>query len=521
MNTRCVPPEWTDTTIKTGLDPLGMQNASVALYQEMLPGISNVTLRMRYYGLYAWLASRYARDVRDRKLETWKWYVRRAELLYALIAQKRTGEGGVAGTNWAANALRDGHDPIDFGAGADPQATTPYLRQEWGAYGAAYYSQLRSIGVLTDADDTAVPMPSEASGDRLAAAFGGGREVICNLFFEVLNRGFVTHDELVRMRPLAPSEIGTSDDERAGYEDLLFARMGNVQDGEQARRKTLSLVLHLAHQMASSPSTNEVRWAFYTALLPNGSSLKLPSAELRGQRESWWMYQLDDLSHMCMESLLKYALDVLAEYPTGAHVRDLVEEATSRIVEAVPGKRATWSDFADGIAPVDGWGKSSDSNTEFKRVERLISAARPNGSMQGVDALNAIELLIILGKRAAENTVCFDRHGKNTAHGNAGRSVHSELAFINGVRDRPFSEVVARLIRDRVLNRHLWVAMRKLRYQGDYTFLVEDDDGRIRLRDKDGPVMTTPRLDTSLAFLKDIHLLDDKGITALGKRLIA
>ena len=30
MNTRCVPPEWTDTTIKTGLDPLGMQNASVA-----------------------------------------------------------------------------------------------------------------------------------------------------------------------------------------------------------------------------------------------------------------------------------------------------------------------------------------------------------------------------------------------------------------------------------------------------------------------------------------------------------
>ena len=102
MNARCSPPEWTDTTIKTGLDPLGMQNSSVALYQEMLPGISNVTLRMRYYGLYAWLASRYARDVRDRKLETWKWHVRRAELLYALIAQKRTGESGVAGTNWAA-----------------------------------------------------------------------------------------------------------------------------------------------------------------------------------------------------------------------------------------------------------------------------------------------------------------------------------------------------------------------------------------------------------------------------------
>lgn len=521
MNARCSPPEWTDTTIKTGLDPLGMQNSSVALYQEMLPGISNVTLRMRYYGLYAWLSSRYARDVRDRKLETWKWHVRRAELLYALIAQKRTGEGGVAGTNWAANALRDGHDPIDFGAGADPQAITPYLRQEWGAYGAAYYSQLRSIGVLTDAADTAVPMPSEDSGDDLAAAFCSGRQGICDLFFGVLNRGSVTHDELARMRPLAPSDISTSDDERAGYEDLLFGRMKNVQDGEQARRKTLLLVLHLAQQLGSRPSTNEVRWAFYTAILPNGAGLNLPSAELQEQRESWWMYQLDDLSHMCMESLLKYALDVLGEYPAGAHMRDLVEEATARVVAAIPVKATTWSNFAAGVLPVAGWGKSSDASSEFKRVNRLLNAARPNGCMQGVDALNAIELLIILGKRATENPACFDRYGKDIAPGDAGRSVHSELAFINSVKDRPFSEVVARLIRDRVLNRHLWVAMRKLRYQGDYTFLVEDDDGRIRLREKDGPVMTTPRLDTSLTFLKDIHLLDDKGITALGLRLIA
>jgi hypothetical protein len=500
---------WTDTTIKTGLDPLGMQNSSVALYQEMLPGISNVTLRMRYYGLYAWLASRYARDVRDRKLETWKWHVRRAELLYALIAQKRTGEGGVAGTNWAANALREGHDPIDFGAGADPQATAPYLRQEWGAYGAAYY------------DDTAVPVPSEDSGDDLAAAFGGGRKDICDLFFEVLNRGTVTHDELVSMRPLAPSDISTSDDERARYEDLLFGRMKNVQDGEHARRKTLLLVLHLAQQMGTRPSTNEVRWAFYTAILPNGAGLHLPSAELREQRESWWMYQLDDLSHMCMESLLKYALDVLGEYPAGAHMRDLVEEATARVVAAIPVNATTWSNFAAGVLPVDGWGKSSAAGSEFKRVNRLVNAARPNGCMQGVDALNAIELLIILGKRATENAACMDRYGKDLASGDAGRSVHSELAFIDSLKDRPFSEVVARLIRDRVLNRHLWVAMRKLRYQGDYTFLVEDDDGRIRLREKDGPVMTTPRLDTSLAFLKDIHLLDDKGITTLGLRLIA
>ena len=33
-------PEWTEYRKKNGLDPLGMQNSSVSLYQTLLPGIS-------------------------------------------------------------------------------------------------------------------------------------------------------------------------------------------------------------------------------------------------------------------------------------------------------------------------------------------------------------------------------------------------------------------------------------------------------------------------------------------------
>ena len=64
------------------------------------------------------------------------------------------------------------------------------------------------------------------------------------------------------------------------------------------------------------------------------------------------------------------------------------------------------------------------------------------------------------------------------------------------------------------------IALRKLRYQGDYTFLIETDDGKVRLRDKDGPVFTNPRLGPTLTFLKDIHLLGDDGLTALGHRQV-
>ena len=56
-----VLPQWTSKIEKRGLDPLGMQNSGVVLYQALLPGISNVTLRMRYYGFFCWLSDAYAR----------------------------------------------------------------------------------------------------------------------------------------------------------------------------------------------------------------------------------------------------------------------------------------------------------------------------------------------------------------------------------------------------------------------------------------------------------------------------
>jgi hypothetical protein len=80
---------------------------------------------------------------------------------------------------------------------------------------------------------------------------------------------------------------------------------------------------------------------------------------------------------------------------------------------------------------------------------------------------------------------------------------------------------IARLIEDRVIRRHLWVGLRKFRGQGDYTFLIETDDGRVRRRAVDGPVFTNPRLGPALTFLRDVHLIDEKGLTARGEKLVS
>ncbi len=60
---------------------------------------------------------------------------------------------------------------VEFARHADPGADgPPYLQQPWGAYGAAYASQLFEIGIYAVAKDPQIPVPSPEFGEALAGA---------------------------------------------------------------------------------------------------------------------------------------------------------------------------------------------------------------------------------------------------------------------------------------------------------------------------------------------------------------
>lgn len=513
-------PEWTELRKKRGLDPLGMQNSSVVLYQSLVPGISNVTLRIRYYGFYAWLCASYARNIGDTNPQAWQRFIRRAEALYALVAQRKGGEGGVAGTEWAERTLQATEgEVIAFADDAEPGSATHYLKQAWGAYGAAYASQLFEVGVLSTAEAHSIPVPSKDLGEPLAIIFAEELGPIGEQFVQALARGTVTKGELDSFAPMTPSAIRPDGAERDLYERMLFARVGLNRESDEERAQTLLLIVQLLNQLGASPTVMDIRWALYAGCTYDGTALMWPNRELELQCRKWWVYQANDLSHICLEALLKYVLDALEPHRAGVPLSRLIGNLIEEIISVSDRIPITWEEFLKQCAPAENAWSLSDPLAEYALARALIQAGREGGTCRAEDAWKALQLLAVLHNRtnfANEGVV----HALNRFDPNAFRSLLTEYRFLEAHVQTNFSAFIGKLLEERVIRRHLWVALRKFRYQGDYTFLIETDDGLIRLRAKDGPVFTNPRLGPALTFLKDIDLLGSNGLTARGRNLI-
>lgn len=513
-------PSWTEYRSRNGLDPLGMQNSCIGLYQTLLAGIGNVTLCVRYYGLYAWLARTYAKIDGSTDPEDWRRFLRRSEALYALVAFHADDGVGVAGIQWAAEAYATTDDPIVFSGAADPDGgSRPYLRQKWGAYGAAYGGQLFAIDVLWESPDHDIPLPSGTFGELLADAFADSIGGLADDFLEIVERGEVYRSELDRLVSISPGAIEEGSTESMVLQELLFSPQGALDTAGQSRRSSLLLVLKVAELLGRIPNDQEVRWVLYAGQDEEGRKLSLVDNRLELQRQRWWVYQANDLCHVALEALLKFALDTLEQIPGGATFDELAARCVDRILPVMDRVPATWSDLLAATVPLENAYADSDT-AEWSLCQLIIRSAgrKDHDDCSPETAWCAVRLLAVLHNRARNEDHPLKQE-LGSLDPETFRTLLSEVRFLEANGTAPFRETLAKVLVLRVLRRHLWVAARKFQ-AGDYTFLLESDDGRIRVRSKDGPMLTTPRLRSAIAFLQDIHLLADGGLSDLGTEVL-
>lgn len=166
-----------------GLDPLGLQVTSEAIYAAMLPGISNLTNRVRYYGFYCWLLDFYFKKEKKGNSKEQYRFIRRAELMIAIIMQSQKKEvQQIAGSNFASyllNTIEENY--FDLAKGADRDNTEKvYWKYPSGAFGQYYYGAMQALSLVITAvneDGDVVynisqPNPRQkVSGKQLADAF--------------------------------------------------------------------------------------------------------------------------------------------------------------------------------------------------------------------------------------------------------------------------------------------------------------------------------------------------------------
>ncbi|CAA2158507.1 hypothetical protein MBRA_03778 [Methylobacterium brachiatum] len=494
-------PEWTERAEKRGLDPLGMQNAGVTLYQSLLPGISNVTLRMRYYGYYCWVSDSYARAGATDDFAAWRSWVRRSEALYALVSARATGEGGVGGVEWANRRLAQEEPVIDFAeAASNDTSVTRYLRQSLGVFGGAYYSQMVELGLFRQGKH-GIQRATNGTGRLAATAFRDaiGKDVE-RLLLEKIRSAQVTPKELDLLYPIIPSGIPEQSNERKAYERLLFSP-DNATEMDASRSASLKLILLTAKNLGSRPNPDEIRWHLFGTAIPGEEALER-------QRLRWEAYHCQDLMQIAAASLLEWATDLMGESDAGRTLREIEAEVGNRLQNSCDSDLVTWSKFGGAVDP---------EMYDYRAAWSTLTSRHGTAEQKAWDT---VRLIAALEQRMRERPDLRDVTRLELKARGSGRSIVTELAWFSRREDEEVCALIASYVVERIVKRHSWVAMQKLRRQRDYTFLFEVRDGRLVRRSRYAPVATTPRLNPATTFLNDIWLVNGDGPTARGRAIL-
>ena len=331
-------PEWTEIGQDSGLDPLAMVRPTEALYQSLVPGISTITQRLRYYAFFPWLLEQYAKRVGDRSIDTFRRFWRRAEALYALIGVNNGYETGITGANWASDASQGEANPISFEEAADPHSATRYLKNKAGAYGAIYASQMREMGLVDSAEAHDIDIVTDR-GRLIAEAFGESIADANTLFLEIIERGEVTREELVALAALKPGRIPFASSEQVLLQRLLVGGLQGEMPADVSRRLTMHQILRLTATLGRAPTPIEAKWAWYQSGAADDSN---EDTEAALSLRLWRLYHTNDLLRLAYEGILKHSLDLLA----AATGRTLT---LTELVEQVVGSRGdsnpSWIEF--------------------------------------------------------------------------------------------------------------------------------------------------------------------------------
>ncbi|WP_336951734.1 hypothetical protein [Sphingobium aromaticivastans] len=259
-----VLPDWNKPgSFSAGRDPLGLQAASVRLYTDLVPGLTNVTNRLRYFSFYCWVVRQFELTQHSLDEKRWRIFVRRAEAVYALACQIGDSDtaDGMAGAVWARKNIGI-DDVFDFTPWTDgPGEENQYLKAVRGNFGQFYVASMQQMGMLVKTS-TRVQVVSPDHGLDLAEAFAAACPAACDQILRAIRTGKISHADCLAISDEAHPAYLDSQSKEA--ELLLRYLRGERADDDTApaRRATLWNVLNIINRIGHQDD-NDLRRELY------------------------------------------------------------------------------------------------------------------------------------------------------------------------------------------------------------------------------------------------------------------
>jgi hypothetical protein len=308
---------------KKGLDPLGVQQPCIAVYSALLPGITNVTNRIAYYGFAPWFSWSFAQRYPEAKPSEFIELLRRAEVLLALIGARHAlktpddfpdqHDGALVGIDTLRSVVSQGANKLirlSYYATLE-DAPQRYFKNRRGGLGQYYLGVLRDEYRLLGEHKNGVIDFTIERGKPMAEAVAAG--VDSDKFFRILEADKVSLEELDSLSSFCSCQLRTKrrQVERALLLDTVVGHQPGLSENAEIRRRSISLVLAFLRGAAgcefSFSPENDFLIACYTRLLPNGQPWPLAPSQAT-IANLWAFYLRGELLSLATQRLFREAL---------------------------------------------------------------------------------------------------------------------------------------------------------------------------------------------------------------------
>jgi hypothetical protein len=508
-----------------GLDHLAVQAPCINLYGQMLPGITNVTDRARYYSFYPWIV--WALDKRECRYDnTFIDLFRKSDCLFTLIAERHAkviGDDrddhaaatiGSGNMSEAISRVRDGYS-VRLSDHACREGKTRYFKNKLGGLGQYYIGVLRELQVMDGDLQSGVKNIREVGG-LMAEAFS--QNVDTGLFLRTLDEDIVSAERLDELSPFCPCCLTSNVREHEKLSDLFFVRGQFYNQKAIARRHTLQMILSLANNLAENKVAIDIeqfRGCTYSGALPNKAIWYLPS-HLQKNRKQWAVYQRNEILSLAVQGIFYVLLDTYEE--SGERFQSVDElvrwfvqmpevELSGSFFPLNSSVSAVRSEASSWLAHAEDWTNDDHEICLMTRIEALCSGEKSTQSRAAV-LLDCLKILIALQNRQESKEGYGDfvfppNYLKAYPINLETFDYHSNSTWVN----LSIREWVAWLAASWGIDTHLLVALRKLRGQSQSTFRIRPSDSGFEIVSVSEAVFTSPRFRQALRILKDIGAL--------------